>query len=124
MRDFDAAISDDLSTPVALAVLEGLLKDRSISDSAKVVGLTLIDEVLGLKISSHQRKFFRRKPRFAYRERFLTHRWIEERVEQRRLAKIDRNFELADVIRSELEHFGVEVMDGDPLGWDWKLGSV
>jgi cysteinyl-tRNA synthetase len=30
-------------------------------------------------------------------------------------------FDEADIVKSLLVGIGVEVMDGDPLGWDWKL---
>ena len=29
----------------------------------------------------------------------------------------------ADALRDQLTAQGVEVMDGDPLGWEWKLGG-
>ena len=38
------------------------------------------------------------------------------------LARADKDFALSDAIRDELATKGVDVMDGDPLGWEWKLG--
>ena len=32
-----------------------------------------------------------------------------------------KDFAKSDAIRDDLIAKGVEVMDGDPLGWDWKL---
>ncbi len=32
-----------------------------------------------------------------------------------------KDFATSDRIRDDLIAKGVEVMDGDPLGWDWKL---
>jgi cysteinyl-tRNA synthetase len=32
-----------------------------------------------------------------------------------------KDFPKSDAIRDDLIAKGVEVMDGDPLGWDWKL---
>ena len=40
----------------------------------------------------------------------------------RRDARAAKDFGTSDAIRDELAAAGVEVMDGDPLGWDWKLG--
>ena len=31
------------------------------------------------------------------------------------------DFATSDAIRDELAAKGVEVMDGDPVGWEWKL---
>jgi len=36
--------------------------------------------------------------------------------------KLARNYEISDALRIVLDEWGVDVMDGDPLGWDWKLG--
>ena len=36
-------------------------------------------------------------------------------------ARASQNYAMSDRLRDELTAKGVEVMDGDPLGWDWKL---
>ena len=36
-------------------------------------------------------------------------------------ARAAKNFAASDAIRDELGAHGVEVLDGDPLGWEWKL---
>ena len=41
--------------------------------------------------------------------------------DQRREARAAKDFPRSDAIRDELAALGVEVMDGDPLGWDWKV---
>ena len=46
---------------------------------------------------------------------------IEARLAERREARAAKDFARSDAIRDELAAAGVEVMDGDPLGWDWKL---
>ena len=35
----------------------------------------------------------------------------------------EKDFAASDAIRDELAAKGVEVMDGDPLGWEWKLAE-
>ena len=40
---------------------------------------------------------------------------------KRREARAAKDFARSDAIRDELAAAGVEVMDGDSLGWDWKL---
>jgi cysteinyl-tRNA synthetase len=39
----------------------------------------------------------------------------------RKTARAAKDFATSDRIRDELAAAGVEVMDGDPLGWDWKI---
>ena len=36
-------------------------------------------------------------------------------------ARAAKDFATSDAIRDELAAKGVEVMDGDPLGWEWRL---
>jgi cysteinyl-tRNA synthetase len=45
---------------------------------------------------------------------------IESHLADRRTARADKDFARSDAIRDTLLAAGVEVMDGDPLGWDWK----
>jgi cysteinyl-tRNA synthetase len=48
---------------------------------------------------------------------------IEDALARRKAARADKDFATSDAIRDELAAKGVEVMDGDPLGWEWKLGD-
>ncbi len=47
---------------------------------------------------------------------------IANLIERRKEARAAKDFAASDAIRDELAAARVEVMDGDPLGWDWKLG--
>jgi cysteinyl-tRNA synthetase len=40
---------------------------------------------------------------------------------QRKAARADKDFARSDALRDELAGKGVEVMDGDPLGWEWRI---
>jgi cysteinyl-tRNA synthetase len=46
---------------------------------------------------------------------------IETEMARRRAARADKDFALSDSIRDSLGARGVDVMDGDPLGWEWRL---
>jgi cysteinyl-tRNA synthetase len=46
---------------------------------------------------------------------------IDEALARRKAARAEKDFATSDAIRDELAAKGVEVMDGDPLGWEWKL---
>jgi cysteinyl-tRNA synthetase len=51
----------------------------------------------------------------------LTEEEVEAMVARRNAARAAKDFATADAIRDQLAAQGVEVMDGDPLGWEWKL---
>ncbi len=45
---------------------------------------------------------------------------IAAQLAERKEARAAKDFERSDAIRDALVAAGVEVMDGDPLGWDWR----
>ena len=45
------------------------------------------------------------------------------RSTRRKEARAAKDFATSDKLRDELIAAGVEVMDGDPLGWDWRLDA-
>ncbi|MXO90731.1 cysteine--tRNA ligase [Pontixanthobacter aquaemixtae] len=114
---FDGAISDDLNTPVALTAFESVLFAKKRKPHEKEVPLLQMDEVLGLCISSLSRKDLRVRPNTAT----ITEAEIEDALARRKAARAQKDFATSDAIRDELTAKGVEVMDGDPLGWEWKL---
>ena len=46
---------------------------------------------------------------------------IEAALARRKAARAEKDFATSDAIREELAAKGVEVMDGDQLGWEWKV---
>ena len=46
---------------------------------------------------------------------------IDAALARRNAARAAKDFAASDAIRDELATQGVEVMDGDPLAWEWKL---
>ena len=51
----------------------------------------------------------------------LTEAEIEGELQRRKEARAAKDFATSDAIRDSLAAKGVEVMDGDPLGWEWRL---
>ena len=51
----------------------------------------------------------------------LTEAEIEAELLRRKEARAAKDFATSDAIRDSLAAKGVEVMDGDPLGWEWRL---
>ncbi|MCY1671391.1 cysteine--tRNA ligase [Novosphingobium sp. SL115] len=115
---FDAAISDDLNTAVALTVFEEVLALKKVDPSEKLAALGLMDGVLGLGLLELDRKDLRLRPKGVEVEESE----IEAALEARKAARAEKDFARSDALRDELAAKGVEVMDGDPLGWEWKLG--
>jgi cysteinyl-tRNA synthetase len=113
---FEAALSDDLNTPMALAVLEGMLSAKA-SSAPRLARLKEYEAVLGLNLLTLTRKDLRIGPIDAA----ITEAEIEAALSTRKEARAAKDFAKSDAIRDDLIAKGVEVMDGDPLGWDWKL---
>ncbi|WP_375399042.1 cysteine--tRNA ligase [uncultured Sphingomonas sp.] len=113
----DAAVSDDLNTPRALPVLDALLADKRITPADRLAALADFDAVLGLGLATIQRTDLRVRPKTA----MLDEAAVAALMADRRDARAARDFARADAVRDELAQAGIEVMDGDPLGWDWKV---
>ncbi|MGE8133505.1 cysteine--tRNA ligase [Novosphingobium subterraneum] len=117
LERFDAAVSDDLNTPVALTVFEEVLALKKVDASEKLAALAAMDAVLGIGLLTLDRKALRLRPKGVEIEEAQ----IDAALEARRAARADKDFARSDALRDELAAKGVEVMDGDPLGWEWKL---
>ena len=111
------AMSDDLGTPRALPVLDELLADKGIAPTQRLAALADFDAVLGLDLATIRREDLRVRPAAAA----LSEAEVEARLAERREARAAKDFARSDTIRDELAAAGVEVMDGDPLGWDWRV---
>ena len=116
---FDGAISEDLNTPVALTVFEDLLAAKKISPEVRLELLRKMDGVLGLNLDSLTRADLRLRPKAAT----IAEADIEATLAARKEARAAKDFATSDRLRDELAAQGVEAMDGDPLGWEWKLGG-
>jgi len=117
-NNFDAAISDDLNTPIALTVLESVMAKKRVDPARKLEIVAAMDAVLGLGLLTLARTDLRIRPKAAT----ITEDEIEAILARRREARAAKDFATSDRLRDELAGQGVEVMDGDPLGWEWKLG--
>jgi len=117
LERFDAAVSDDLNTPVALTVFEEVVALKKVNASEKLSALAAMDNVLGLGLLTLDRKALRLRPKGVE----IDEAEIEALLEARKAARAEKDFARSDALRDELAAKGVEVMDGDPLGWEWKL---
>lgn len=117
LEKFEAAITDDLNTAVALTALEDALAVKKVDAGVKRAVVERMDAVLGLGLMDLAREQLRLRPKAAE----IDEAAIGERLEARVDARKAKDFATSDAIRDELAAKGVEMMDGDPLGWDWKL---
>jgi cysteinyl-tRNA synthetase len=93
---FDAALSDDLNTPVALAMMFDVIKDKNLSAKEKRVLLDSFSQTLGLDIVRKDEEL----PPF-----------IIEKLAQYNECRANKQFMQSDALRKELEDLGYEVRD-------------
>ena len=117
LAKFEEAMLDDLGTPLALTALEEALAVKKVDAGIKRAVVEAMDEVLGLNLFGLTREDLRIRPKAAD----ITQEDIEDALARRKAARAEKDFAASDAIRDELSAKGVDVMDGDPLGWDWKL---
>ena len=116
LEAFDQAISDDLNTAVALVSFDLAVGMKKVPAPAQWGVLARMDEVLGLGVDTLDRVALRLRPAGAT----IDEADVEAKLTARKEARIAKDFARSDAIRDELAAAGVEVMDGDPLGWDWR----
>ncbi|RVQ65498.1 cysteine--tRNA ligase [Croceicoccus ponticola] len=112
---FDAALSDDLNTAVALTVLEEAVAVKKVDPEQKASLVGAMLSALGLPLIA--RTELRIRPTHAE----IDETEIEAAMVRRKTARAEKDFATSDAIRDDLAAKGVEVMDGDPLGWEWSL---
>ena len=117
LEKFDTAISDDLNTAIGLTALEEALAVKKVDASIKRAVVEHMDAVLGLGLMDIARTDLRIRPKSAQ----ITEVEIEDALARRKAARAEKDFAASDALRDELAAKGVEVMDGDPLGWEWAL---
>jgi cysteinyl-tRNA synthetase len=116
LEKLDAAVSDDLNTPKALPVLDEMLADKRTSPADRLAALAEFDKVLGLRLTELTREELRVQPKGAT----IMPEQIGDLLVERKEARVVKDFQRSDRIRDDLVAAGIEVMDGDPLGWDWR----
>jgi len=118
LETFEKAVGEDLNTAVALTALEDVLAAKKVDPGAKRAVIEAMDAVLGLDLFGTSRADLRLRPKAAE----ITEAEIEGVLVQRKEARAQKDFATSDALRDALTAKGVDVMDGDPLGWEWKLG--
>ena len=97
---FKDAINNDLNTSSMLTLVYDVLKDDELSDFTKLYLIEKFDKVLGLDLTV-----------FDEEENKFDDSWILEKIEERNIAKKNKDFSLADKIRNELLEKGIKLLD-------------
>lgn len=113
---FDAAISADLMTPQALPILDEAITAKALPAEERLRVVASMDLVLGLGLLTVNRRALSLRPESAS----LSDEDVEAALNERADARKARNFAAADAARDRLIEAGIEVMDGDPLRWEWR----
>ena len=98
---FKEALDDDLNTADALTVLYDVLKAEDLNDKSKLNLIKEFDKVLSLDLLKDDDK--------NIDVELIS--YIEKMIEKRKLAKNDKNYQLADSIRKELEDKNIIIKD-------------
>ena len=98
---FKEALENDLNTPSAITVLYDVLKDDELNDITKIELVKRFDKVLSLDLLKKEEIKIDKE----------LEKYILEKIEERRLAKQNKDFALADQIRTELEEKNIIIKD-------------
>jgi cysteinyl-tRNA synthetase len=118
MERFISAMADDFNTPIALSVLFDLVREiyRLRQDHREDV----IEYLSLLKYLGHILGLLQRNPEAFLCQGQQDKDTIERLVQERVLARQNKDFSLADQIRAKLLAMGVVIEDGDG-GTRWRL---
>ena len=98
-NQFKEALSDNLNTSNAITTLYDVLK-ADMNNSTKLSLIESFDKVLSLDLIKQEEEL----------DKDLL-KYINECIEKRKEAKLNKNYDLADSIRKELEEKGVVLKD-------------
>jgi cysteinyl-tRNA synthetase len=115
-KKFYEYINDDLDTPKALALVWEIIKNESISGKNKYELLLKFDKVLGLEINKtvgiefpeDLKKFIKNR---NIKVEIPTE--IQKLIDERNTARAEKDFELSDNLRMQIENLGFVLKDTD-----------
>src|SRR3546814_19489997 len=90
---------------------------KKVDAGQKRAAIETMDAVLGLQLLTLSRDDLRIRPKAAT----IAEDEIEAALARRRNARAAGDFAASDALRGELIAAGGEVMEGDPLGWGWRV---
>jgi len=109
-RKFVEAINDDLNTPNAMTALLEVIKSQELNNSEKVLLIEKFDKVLSIDLLKEVVKS----------TDAVDVALVEQLIEERNVARANREWTLADEIRDRLQVLGVEILD-TKSGAEWTV---
>ena len=100
INKFNKEINDDFNIPKAIALAWTLIADQKISDADKKATLIKFDEVFGFNLKT-----------LPAQEDIEVPEEIKALAEMREIARKDKDWEKADVLRKEINERGYDIMD-------------
>jgi len=101
INNFKNALSDDLNTSNALTVLYDCIKNEELDDNQKLVLIKEFDKTLSLSLLEQETIELSEEVKEK----------VEKLIKDRNNAKKDKNYELADKIRNDLNEMGIIIKD-------------
>ena len=111
-EEFKKAIDNDLNTASMLTVLYDVLKADDLNDASKLYLVEDFDKVLSLDLTKEDKKEIDSD----------LEKYILEKIEERKNAKANKDFALADSIREELLSKGITLKDSRE-GTTYEIGK-
>lgn len=137
IKKFIEAMDDDFNTPVAIANLHTEFKyinnlmKKSNKSNKEIIANTLakmlkdikeVYSVIGL-LEQEPEDFIKNMKEKYMKKLDLDENYIDEQISKRALAKSEKNFEIADKIRSKLEEEGI-ILNDTPNGTTWDIKAL
>ncbi|HAJ77563.1 MAG TPA: cysteine--tRNA ligase [Clostridiales bacterium] len=105
-HNFEDAVNDDLNIPFALGELWTMLREMPYSKDVYNLAISM-DEIFGLSFENCELTTEKNEL-----EKFEVPEEVLKLAEERKQAKIQKNFALADSIRAKVESLGYMIIDG------------
>ena len=118
LEEFRKALENDLSTPVALSLIQKVVKDSELSGKEALELVSRMDSVTGLNLTRSAKDLLS-APASASPAEDPEAAEINALVEERTRAKKEKNFARADEIRKILSERGITITD-TPNGAVWE----
>ena len=97
---FKEELSNDLNTANGITLIYDLLKDDSVNGHTKIEIINDFDKVFSLELTKK-----------TLNTSIDMDKYIKDKIEERRIAKMNKNYELSDSIRDELLDKGIILTD-------------
>ena len=113
---FVSELENDLNVANTLTILYDLLKDDTVNDSTKLFIISDFDQVWSLNLINSANLSLNENEDNELKD------YILAKIEERKQAKSEKNYELADKIRNELLEKGIELIDTRE-GTEYKINQ-